>query len=45
VPEHYEQLVPKLSDHISRGTLSSNHYCSAGIGVESEPDIYASRYL
>jgi hypothetical protein len=43
VPEHYEQLVPKHSDHISRGTLSSNHYCSDGINVELESDTHASR--
>jgi hypothetical protein len=43
VPEYYEQLFPKSSDHISKSTLSSNHYCSAGIAVESEPDFYASR--
>ena len=43
VPEHYEQLSLELSDHISRGTLSSNHYCSAGIIVEPEPDFHASR--
>ena len=41
VPEHYEQLVPKLSNHISRGTLSSNHYCSDGINVELESDVHA----
>jgi hypothetical protein len=43
VPDYHEQLVPRLSDHISKGSLSSNHYCSAGIIVEPEPDFYASR--
>jgi hypothetical protein len=43
VPEHYEQLVPKFSDHISKGTLSANHYCSDGICVELEPNFLASR--
>jgi hypothetical protein len=43
VPEYYEQLVPRFSDHISKGSLSSNHYCSAGIIVEPEPDFHASR--
>ncbi len=43
VPEHYEQLTPKSSDHIIKGSLSSDHYFSAGISVEREPDIYASR--
>lgn len=42
VPEHYEQLVPKFSDHIRKSTLSSNHYCSDGIGVKSEANIYAT---
>jgi len=42
VPEHYEQLVLKLSDHISKGTLSSNHYCSDGIDVELETNFRAA---
>ena len=41
-PEHYEQLIPKYSRHISKGTLSSNHYCSHGVGVAIQPNIYAS---
>lgn len=45
VPEHYEQLVPKFSDHISEDTLSSHHYCSDGINVEIESNILASWYL
>jgi hypothetical protein len=43
VPEYYEQLLPKFSDHISNSPLSSNHYCSAGISVDSELDFQASR--
>jgi hypothetical protein len=42
VPEHYEQLVPKFSDHISEDTLSSDHYCSDGISVELESNVLAS---
>ena len=42
VPEHYEQLVPKFSDHIRKSTLSTSHYCSDGISVKLEPNIYAS---
>jgi hypothetical protein len=42
VPEHYEQLVPKFSDHISKGTLSSDHYCSDGISVEPESNVLAA---
>ena len=41
VPEHYEQLVPRVSDHIHRSTLSSNHYCSDGIAVELESNVQA----
>ncbi len=43
VPEYHEELVPKMSDHISHDLLSSNHYCSDGITVELEPNIFASR--
>ncbi len=43
VPKDHEQLTPKRSDHIIRGSLSSDHYCSAGISVEREPDFHASR--
>lgn len=43
VPEHYEQLIPRLSEHISKSTLSSNHYCSDGINVEVESNFHASR--
>jgi len=43
VPENYEQLIPKSSDHIVKGSLSSDHYCSPGISVEHGPDFHASR--
>lgn len=43
VPEHYEQLSPKFSDHISEGTLRSSHYCSDGINVVLGSDRFASR--
>ena len=42
VPEYYEQLFPRFSDHISTIFLSPSHYCSAGISVAPEPDFYAS---
>ena len=42
VPEYHEQLCPEVSDHISSSSLSSSHYCSAGIGVP-EQDFHASR--
>jgi hypothetical protein len=41
VPEHYEQLVPNFSRHISTGSLSFNHYCSDGIVVELESNVHA----
>jgi hypothetical protein len=43
VPEDHEKLVPRVLDHISRGSLSSNHYCSPGIIMEPEPEFHASR--
>ena len=42
VPEHHEPLIPKLSDHVIRSTLSPGHYCSAGIDMMAlEPDVRA----
>jgi hypothetical protein len=41
VPEYHEPLVPSLLDHIDRGSLSSNNYCSAGVSVETDPDHYS----
>jgi len=38
VPENYEPLVPKMSDHVRRAFLPNGHYRSGGIGVEREPD-------
>ena len=43
VPDCYEQLCPKFSDHISNSSFGSSHYSSAGISVEPEPDFHASR--
>lgn len=43
VPEYHEPLTPSLSDHIDRSVLSRNHYCSAGITMEAEPDFRASK--
>lgn len=43
VPEYHVPLVLSPSDHISKSSLSSNHYCSTGIGMEPEPDFRASR--
>jgi len=38
VPEHHEQLMPNLRNHIDRSSLSRNHYCSAGVRIEPEAD-------
>ncbi|KAI0299169.1 hypothetical protein BC826DRAFT_62290 [Russula brevipes] len=45
VPEYHEVLVPSLPDHIDTSILSRNHYCSAGITMETEPDFRASKWL
>jgi len=37
VPEHYEPLVPSLSNHIYGGSLSPNNYCSGGVSVGADP--------
>ena len=37
VPVDHEPLVPSLPDHIVRGTLSANNYCSAGVNIEDDP--------
>ena len=42
VPDYHEPLIPKLSDHITRGTLKPGHYYSVGIDmVNPEPDVRA----
>ena len=43
VPEYYEQLIPKFSDHMSEDKLSSQDYCSDGISVEPESNVHAAR--
>ena len=46
VPEYYEQLIPKLNDHIRHGTLSPDHYCSAGVDIAVvKPGVSSSWYL
>jgi hypothetical protein len=42
VPEENEQLIPHVEDHIITGTLSPNHFCSAGVALESEPEVFAN---
>jgi hypothetical protein len=38
LPDPHEPLVPSVSDHIDRGTLQSDHYCSVGVSVEAGPE-------
>ena len=42
VPDGHEQLRPRMENHIIPGTLSPNHFCSAGVSLVSEPEIYAN---
>ncbi len=41
VPEYHEPLVPNLPDHLDRGSLARNHYCSAGVNVEPDPGYHS----
>ena len=44
VPEYHEPLIPKLTNHVIRGTLSPGHYCSAGIDMLAPgPDVRVLR--
>ena len=43
VSEYHEKLDIEDSDHIRKGTLSPNHFCSVGITVEPVPDFHTSR--
>ena len=43
VPPCHELLVPSVSNHINTSALSRNHYCSAEITIDTEPDIRASK--
>ena len=38
VPEYHEPLVPTPPEHLDTSSLGRNHYCSAGVEVESESD-------
>jgi hypothetical protein len=42
VPPHHELLVLSVSNHINRSDLSPIHHCSAGVTMDTEPDIHAS---
>jgi hypothetical protein len=41
VPEHYEPLVPTVSDHVVTAPLGRNNYCSAGVKVEVDPGYHS----
>jgi hypothetical protein len=41
VPEYHEPLVPNMSNHLDRGSLARNHYCSAGVSVEPDPGFHS----
>ncbi len=40
VPKDHKPLTLKRSSHIVKRSLSSDHYCSAGISKEREPDTH-----
>jgi hypothetical protein len=42
LPEHHEPLVPSVPNHIDRGTLRPDHFCSIGVTAEIErEDVHA----
>jgi hypothetical protein len=41
VPEFHDPLIPRVANHIDKGILKHNHYCSARIIVTSEPEFMA----
>ncbi len=42
LPEYHKPLFPKVSDHIDRGTLNPDHYCSTGVTVETGREDYSA---
>jgi hypothetical protein len=38
LPEHHEPLIPNVADHIDRGSLKKDHYCSVGVTVDAESE-------
>jgi hypothetical protein len=42
LPEYHEPLIPKVSDHIDRGRLNPDHYCSTGVAVETRGEDYSA---
>jgi hypothetical protein len=41
VPNDHKPLVPKISDHLVRGSLARNHYCSTGVSVDPDTGHHA----
>jgi hypothetical protein len=41
VPEYYEPLVPKLSNHLEIDSLGRGYYCSTGVSVGPDPALHA----
>jgi len=37
LPEYHEPLIPNNPNHIARGTLEPNRYCSAGVNINIAP--------
>ncbi|KAH9051056.1 hypothetical protein EDB87DRAFT_1799592 [Lactarius vividus] len=42
VPDENEQLRPRVEGHIITGKLSPSHFCSAGVALKSEPEVFAT---
>jgi len=43
LPDHHEPLIPNVSNHIDRGVLKHDHYCSTGVTAETErEDVHAA---
>jgi hypothetical protein len=42
VPDCHEPLIPNFSNHLDRGSLTRNHYCSTGVTMKPDPG-YNSR--
>jgi hypothetical protein len=43
VPDDYERLVLRSSDHIAESSLDSGHYYSVGVNVCRERDMHRAR--
>jgi hypothetical protein len=42
LPEYHEPLIPNVPDHIDRGTLQHDNYCSVGVTMDIGEDIHAA---